>query len=88
MPAHLSKYSVMRHQRESMHVARFLSGLPSSYDPVRSQILGARNLPSLSEVFSHLRQASLSDSISVSPSIPDCSALTTTVSGLPPRGFG
>ena len=40
----------MRRQRKSMDVAHFLSNLPSSYDPIRSQILGARDLPSLSEV--------------------------------------
>ena len=46
-----------------MHVARFLSGLPKSLNPVKSQILASPNLPSLSEVFGRLRQATLSDSI-------------------------
>ena len=46
-----------------MHVARFLSGLPKSLNPVKSQILASPNLPSLSEVFGRLRQATLSDLI-------------------------
>ena len=28
----------MQRQRKSMHVARFLSGLPSSYDPILDPI--------------------------------------------------
>ena len=45
-----------------MHVARFLSGLPKSLNPVKSQILASPNLPSMSDVFGRLRQATLSDS--------------------------
>lgn len=43
-----------------MHMAQFLSSLPSSFDSVKSQILVSRDLSSLSEVFSRLRQVSLS----------------------------
>ena len=57
---------VMERQREHLEVARFLYGLSSFYDPVRSQILGERELPSLDEVFRHLRQASYSDAGSFS----------------------
>ena len=42
-------------KRESMHVTRFLSSLPSSCDSVCSQILGIKELPSLDEVFSRFR---------------------------------
>ena len=52
----------MKKQQDSMHVARFLSGLPKSLNPVKSQILANPNLPSLSEVFGRLQQATLSDS--------------------------
>ena len=45
-----------------MHVARFLSRLPKSLNPVKSQILASPDLPSLSEVFGRLRQETLSDS--------------------------
>ena len=47
----------MKKQQDSMHVARFLSALPKSLNPVKSQILASPNLPSLSEVFGRLRQA-------------------------------
>ena len=49
-------------QRDSMHVARFLSGLPKSLNPVKSQILASPDLPSVSEIFGRLRQATLSNS--------------------------
>ena len=45
-----------------MHVARFLFRLPKCLNPVKSQILASLDLPSLSEVFGRLRQATLSDS--------------------------
>ena len=51
----------MKKQRDSMHVC-FLSRLPKSLNPVKSQILASPDLPSLSEVFGRLRQATLSDS--------------------------
>ena len=41
----------MKKQQDSMHVARFLSGLPKSLNLVKSQILASPDLPSLSEVF-------------------------------------
>ena len=56
----------MKKQRDSMHVAHFLSGLPKSLNTIKSQILASPNLPSLSEVFGRLRQATLSDS-SIAP---------------------
>ena len=56
-----------------MHVARFLSGLPKSLNPVKSQILASPDLPSLSEFFGRLRQVTLSDS-STAPS-PNTDAL-------------
>ena len=40
----------MKKQRDSMHIARFLSGLPKSLKPVKSQIFVSPILPSLSEV--------------------------------------
>ena len=55
-------------QRDSMHVARFLFGLPKSLNLVKSQILASPDLPSLSEISSRLRQATLSDSSTVSSS--------------------
>ena len=45
-----------------MHVAHFLSGLPKSLNPVKSQILASPDLPSLSEVIGRLRQVTLFDS--------------------------
>ena len=45
-----------------MNVAHFLFGLPKILDPVKSQIVASQDLPSLSEVFGRLRQATLSDS--------------------------
>ncbi|GFY86734.1 hypothetical protein Acr_05g0003730 [Actinidia rufa] len=63
---------VMKQQRESMRVVRFLPSLPSSFDGARSQILGAKELPSLSEIFSHLHQVALPPAI-LSP--VDCSTL-------------
>ena len=45
-----------------MHVARFLSRLPKSLNSVKSQILASLDLPSLSEVFGRLQQATLSNS--------------------------
>ncbi|KAK4538990.1 hypothetical protein RGQ29_032077, partial [Quercus rubra] len=53
---------IMKKQRDSTHVARFLSRLPKSLNPVKSQILASPILPSLREVFGRLRQATLSDS--------------------------
>ena len=57
-----SDVKIMKKQQDSMHVARFLSGLPKSLNPVKSQILASPDLPSLSEIFGRLRQATLSDS--------------------------
>ena len=55
-----SDAKIMKKQRDSMHVAHFLSRLPKSLNPVKSQILASLDLPSLSEVFGRLRQATLS----------------------------
>lgn len=41
-----------------MHIAQFLSGIPQSFDFVNSQILANKKLPSLSDVFNLLHQAS------------------------------
>ena len=70
-----SDVKVMKKQRDSMHVARFLPGLPKSLNPVKSQILASPNLSSLSEVFGRLRQATLFDS-SIAP-FGDKSAFVT-----------
>ena len=51
----------MKKQQDSMHVAHFLSRLPKSLNPVKSQILASPDLPSSSEVFGRLQQATLSD---------------------------
>ncbi|GFZ00474.1 hypothetical protein Acr_14g0001090 [Actinidia rufa] len=48
-----------------MHSARFLCGLPFSFNSACVQLLGSKELPSLSEVFSRLRQASPSSAASV-----------------------
>jgi hypothetical protein len=37
-----------------MHVTLFLSMLPPTFDDVKSQILGSKDLPSLSEVYGKL----------------------------------
>ena len=58
----------LKKQRDSMHVAHFLFGLPKSLNLVKSQILASPDLPSLSEISSRLRQATLSDSSTVSSS--------------------
>ena len=63
-----------------MCVAYFLSGLPSSFDYVRAQLLGFKKLPSLSEVFSCLHQASLSNPPSISTT-RDVFALVSFVGG-------
>ncbi|XP_058219066.1 uncharacterized protein LOC131329730 [Rhododendron vialii] len=72
-----SDVKVMRRQRERMQVARLISGASSTYGPVLNHLLGSRDLPSLSEVFSRIRQSS----VSVSAPPPDRSALTSVVSG-------
>ena len=58
--------NTMKKQRDSMHVACFLSGLPKSLNPIKSQILASPDLPPSSEVFGRLQQATLSDS-SIAP---------------------
>lgn len=72
---------VMRCQRENLNVVRFLFGLPTSFDPVCHQLLGRRELPHLSEVFSYLRQSSISNTTLASPLPPYCSALATSAFG-------
>ncbi|GAB4851994.1 hypothetical protein Ancab_016185 [Ancistrocladus abbreviatus] len=42
-----------------MDVVRFLIGLKQEYEPIRAQILGSSDLPSLHDVFSRLQQATL-----------------------------
>ncbi|GFY98224.1 hypothetical protein Acr_12g0007650 [Actinidia rufa] len=66
---------VMQRERESIWVACFLYDLPSSFDGARPQILGAKDLPSLSEVFNCLHQATLPP---VAPPT-DCSGLATSI---------
>ena len=73
--------TVMQQQRESMWVARFLSDLLSSFDGARSHILPGT--PSLGEVFSRLRQATLS---SVAPFPIECSALAASIGPSRPSG--
>ena len=45
---------VMQKQRESMRIVRLLSSLPSSFDSIHAQLLGSKELPSLSEALSRL----------------------------------
>ena len=80
-----SNVKIIKKQRDSMQVARFLSGLPKSLNPVKSKNLASPDLPSLSEVFGRLQQATLfyssiapfsSSSIDALPS-GDKSAFTT-----------
>ncbi|GFZ03384.1 hypothetical protein Acr_16g0000080 [Actinidia rufa] len=59
-----------------MWMAYFLSGLLSYFNGAQSQILGAKELPSLSEVLSSLHQATLP---SVAPSSIDRSALAASI---------
>ena len=78
--------SAMNRKHESMWVARFLSTLASSFDGV-CHILRAKELPSLTEVFSRLRLATLTH---VAQSPTDHFALAASVRpNLSPRsGFG
>ncbi|XP_058190207.1 uncharacterized protein LOC131307603 [Rhododendron vialii] len=74
---------VIRRQRERMRVTRFLSGASSTFGPVGNQILGNRDLPPLSEVFSRLRQSSsisapTSGRSALSSAISDSSALSVS----------
>ena len=64
-----------------MHVTRFLSGLPPTFDSVRTQILGSKEIPSLSEVFGRLRQASISESNSIPLPSTKKSAFATDFGG-------
>ena len=57
-----SNVKIMKKQRDSMQVARFLSGLPKSLNLTKSKILASPDLPSLSEVFGRLQHATLFDS--------------------------
>ena len=75
--------TAMKLQCESMRFARFLSALLSSFDGARSQILGAKELPSLSKVFSRLCQTFLS---LVAPPHANCPALATFVGPYRPIG--
>lgn len=59
---------------QNTHVARFLSGLPTTFNGVKSQILGSKDLLSTSKVFGRLRQSSLSDSSTVTSTHNDKSA--------------
>ncbi|GFZ09330.1 hypothetical protein Acr_20g0011380 [Actinidia rufa] len=69
--------SVMQKQHE--HIARFLSGMPSSFDFVHAYLV-LMKLLSLSEVFNRLRQASLSGPTSVSAT-RNRSALVSSIEG-------
>ena len=76
----------MQKQRESMRVACFLSRLSSTFDYVRTQILGTKELPSLIEVFSPFRQDTLVLHPQFHSSFWGCSALVSIVGG--PRSLG
>ncbi|XP_058190221.1 uncharacterized protein LOC131307612 [Rhododendron vialii] len=74
---------VIRRHRERMRVTRFLSGASSTFGLVGNQILGNRDLPPLSEVFSRLRQSSsisapTSGRSALSSAISDSSALSVS----------
>ena len=56
-----SNVKTMKKQRDSIHVARFLFGLPKILNLVKLQSLASLDLPSLSEVFGRFRQATLFD---------------------------
>ena len=70
-----------------MHVAHFLSSLPKILELEKSQILASKDVPSLSEVFGRLRQATLSNSStttfpsSITDALPsnDKSAFATSI---------
>ncbi|XP_058182112.1 uncharacterized protein LOC131300317 [Rhododendron vialii] len=66
---------VIRRQRDRIRVTRFLFGESSTFGPVGNQILGNRDLPPLSKVFSRLRQSS-----SISAPTSGRSALSSTIS--------
>lgn len=59
----------------------YASGLPSSYHPIRSKLLGAWDSPSLDEVSNHLHKGSVSNRSSVAMLPPSCSTEATTISG-------
>ena len=76
-----SDIAAMERQQKYMWVAHFLSSLISSFDGVQPQILGAKELPSLSEVFSHLHHATLP---SVTPSPTNRFTLVASIGPLAP----
>lgn len=78
-----SNVAVMQRQHESMWVGHFLSGL-LSFDGARSQILGSKELPSLSEIFSRLCQATLPF---VALSLTDHSVLVAFIGPSRPSGL-
>jgi hypothetical protein len=51
----------MEKQRQDVDVVRFLLSLKPEYESVRAQILGGSDLPLLSEVFSRLQRATITD---------------------------
>lgn len=64
-------------QREEFRVYKFLAGLKPIYEPVRVQILGSSEVPSLNDVYSRLRRVSIS-AAAPSSSVVDRSALVTS----------
>ncbi|KAK6138958.1 hypothetical protein DH2020_027304 [Rehmannia glutinosa] len=52
-----------RQHREQFFVVLMLRGLPSQFDPVRSQILSSATLPSMTDVFAALNRASLTSTV-------------------------
>ncbi len=72
-----------------MCVAQFLFCLPPSFDPVKSQTLTSKELPTLSDVFTRLRQASLSNSnTSLTTHSSDRYGLVTAVGSWGNKGRG
>ncbi len=75
-------------QQRGIHLAWFLFGLPSSFDPVKAQILVHKELPTLSGVFNCLHQASVSDSSTkIHPHSFDRSAFNTIAGVYGNRGL-
>jgi hypothetical protein len=50
-----------KHQEE-FRVAKFLSGLKPDLDPIRSQILSGKDIPTVSETYARVRRAAISSS--------------------------
>ena len=63
---------------EGERIFKFLAGLNSKFDQVRSQILGIEPLPSLREAFAYVQNEESRQSAMLPPSFTDRSAMSTS----------